>query len=148
MNESVQPAQGAQPHNGNARKHGHYSRLKALKSNGFNAIDARTWAGKKAKDWKAYVLATKSENCGLHVKQEIELAALDVWILLSLVDVIVEDARQRGALINKRAKTLPKIHREYETISQRFARRCEALQLDKGAGGLDLARRLMQVNGR
>jgi hypothetical protein len=42
--------------------------------------------------------------------------------------------------LNRRRNVLPKIHEQYNAVAMRFARRCEALELDKG--GLDLARRL------
>lgn len=78
----------------------------------------------------------------LHTRQEIELATLDLWLLLELGSAIVEDARKRGAVLNQRRKELPRVHDQYNQVSIRFSKRCEALELDRGPGELDLARRL------
>jgi len=128
------------------RKHGHYKRVNAIKRHGYNAIDGRTYAGREAKRWRASALQQKGgAACPFHIKLEIEGGMLDVWLMLSLAEVIALDAKQRGTVLNRRKKTLPKIHEQYQNITARFAKRCEALQLDKG--GLDLARRLMAENG-
>jgi hypothetical protein len=58
-----------------------------------------------------------------------------VWLMLELAEVIAVDARQRGTVLNRRAKALPKLHEQYQTIASRFAKRCEALQLEKGRLG-------------
>lgn len=84
----------------------------------------------------------------MDIRQEIELAAVDLWLMLELAVFIVEDARKRGSVVNLRRRELPKVHEQYNTVSVRFERRREALELEKG--GLDLARRLMierQANG-
>ena len=66
----------------------------------------------------------------------------DLWLLLEMGGWIAEDSRKRGTVLNLRRKELPAIHAQYETIANRFARRCEALKLETGQ--LDLARRLTQ----
>jgi hypothetical protein len=76
----------------------------------------------------------------LDVRQEIELAAVDLWLTLELADAIIKDARERGSVLNRRRKELPKVHDQFNTVSMRFEKRREGLQLDKS--GLDLARRL------
>lgn len=76
-----------------------------------------------------------------HLKNEIEFATVDLWLLLELGAWIVEDARQRGSVLNRRRKTLPSVHQQYETIANRFSRRCQALKLEDN-GQLDLARRM------
>ena len=138
MTEAVTPQKARRAY----KMLGHYKRVRMLMHKGFASIDGRTWAGRQAKAWREYVLSVKGGDCVLHIRQEIDLATMDLWILLSLADAIVEDARKRGALLNKRAKTLPRVHDQYNAVNMRFAKRVEALELDKGPV-LDLARRLM-----
>jgi len=130
-------------------RHGHFKRVKSLHHNGLRAINGRTYAGGEAKRWRAWAIEQKGgSNCRLDIRQEIELAAVDLWLMLELAVFIVEDARKRGSVVNLRRRELPKVHEQYNTVSVRFERRREALELEKG--GLDLARRLMierQANG-
>jgi hypothetical protein len=124
------------------QKSGHYKRVRSYRSHGYSAIDGRTYAGKESKRWEAAAIKAKGgANCPFHILAEIRAAKFDFWLQLSLAEVIAQDAKERGAVINLRRKALPKLHEQYATIAARFARRCEALQLDKGA---DLATRLMQ----
>jgi hypothetical protein len=119
---------------------------KRLYSHGFEAIDKRTYAGREARAWRALALQQKGgASCPFHIRHEIELCAYDVWLLYELGEEIARDAKKRRTVINKRYKTLPKLHDQFDKVSARFERRREALQLDKG--GLDLARRLM-VEGK
>jgi hypothetical protein len=90
-------------------------------------------------DWQASVLKAKGASCPFHVRVEITLATFDLWRLLCLQAFIVADANERGAIINKRYRTLPGTHQQYNDIEARFFRRVELLQLDKAsAGSLDL----------
>jgi hypothetical protein len=126
------------------QKHGHFKRVRALKRRGFDAVNGRTYAGREAKRWRAW--ATQQKGNGSmqpHTRHEINLAMFDLWLLLELGEAIARDATERGAVLNKRRKELPRIHDQYNQVSIRFSKRCEALALDKG-NGLDLARRLMQ----
>ncbi|MBI3065680.1 MAG: hypothetical protein HYY82_12200 [Deltaproteobacteria bacterium] len=125
------------------RTHGHFQRVKALRYRGVKAINGRTRAGREAKRWGTWAMAQKGNGSApLHTRQEIELATLDLWLLLELGSAIVEDARKRGAVLNQRRKELPRVHDQYNQVSIRFSKRCEALELDRGPGELDLARRL------
>jgi hypothetical protein len=127
-------------------KHGHYRRVKVLSYSGLHAINGRTSAGRAAKTWRLWALAQKGgSTCRLDIRQQIELATMDLWILLELAVFIVADARKRGSIINVRRRELPKVHDQYNTVSMRFEKRRDALELDKG--GIDLARRLMLENG-
>jgi hypothetical protein len=124
------------------RKHGHFKRVNAIRRHGYSAIDGRTYAGREAKRWRVSAMQQKGgASCPFHVKLEIDAATLDVWLMIELAEVIATDAKQRGTVLNRRAKVLPKLHEQYQAIAGRFSKRCESLQLEKG--GLDLARRLM-----
>ena len=70
---------------------------------------------------------------------------MDLWLTLELAAVIIKDARERGSVLNRRKKELPRIHEQFNRVSIRFEKTREALELEKG--GLDLARRLMLENG-
>ena len=123
-----------------------YKRVRAVKRHGYSAIDGRTYGGLEAKRWRDSAVQQKGgTSCPFHIKLEIDGDMLDVWLMLELAEVIAIDAKQRGTVLNRRSKSLSKLHEQYQTIAARFARRCESLQLDKG--GLDLARRLMLENG-
>jgi hypothetical protein len=124
------------------QKSGHYKRVRTLKRRGYNAVDGRTYAGREAKHWRA--LATERKGCAgcpFHIRLEIDAAMFDLWLLLELADAIAVDAKKRRAVLNRRAKALPKLHEQYQSIVSRFAKRCEALELDK-AQPMDLATRL------
>ena len=127
-------------------KSGHYKRVKAIRVHGYNAVDGRTYAGREAKRWRAMAIEKKGGSaCPFHIKVEIDGAMFDLWLMLELADVIAVDAKKRGAVINRKNRTLPKLHGEYAAIAARFSKRVEALDLAKG-GGLDLARKLMALN--
>jgi hypothetical protein len=116
-----------------------------LKERGIDAIDGRTRAGKIAKSWRRHVLALKGgKACPYHRRVEIDAATFELRELC-LQSHMIADARVRSTLLNRSRGKLPAIHEQYETISARFERRVEALELDKG--GLDLARRLSMHNG-
>ena len=133
------PAQ--QKTHGRPPTHGHNSRVRVLKNRGLDAINGRTRAGKEAKRWKAWVTAQKGNgNSSPHLKNEIELSTLDLWLILELGAWIVEDSRKRGAVLNLRR------NKQYEAISARFTKRCESLKLEDN-GQLDLARRLSRAQG-
>jgi hypothetical protein len=108
-------------------------------------LNGRNWAGREAKRWRKWALSQKSgvSRCPLHIRFEIDLAMFDLWLMLELADIIALDVNKRGTALNKRFRTLPKIHDQYQGIALRFAKRVEALALDKGPG-LDLARQLQQ----
>ncbi|HEY3306130.1 MAG TPA: hypothetical protein VGL70_21630 [Candidatus Binatia bacterium] len=126
-------APGAQQGNKNRVQHGHYSRVASLKRHGGKVLDGRTWAGRSAKEWAAWALKTKGgKDCPLHIKLEIDAAAMDLWLRLELGEAIVRDAQERGSVLNRRRKELPSVHDQYQVVSMRFAKRCEALELDKG----------------
>ena len=140
---SVKPAATAQKSRREYQKHGHYKRVNALRRHGYSAIDGRTYAGREAKRWRVSAIQQKGGvSCPFHIKLEIDAATFDAWLMLELAEAIAVDAKQRGTVLNRRAKALPKLHEQYQTIASRFSKRCEALELDKG--GLDLARRLQQ----
>jgi hypothetical protein len=50
------------------------------------------------------------------------------------------DANERGTIVDRRRRDLPKINDQNNEIDLRFMRRCEALDLDK-VPVMDLARR-------
>jgi hypothetical protein len=138
MDKGTKRARGAQPGNSNGVKHGHYGRV----GRGYNSINGQTHAGKEAKRWRRWALEQKGNGkVPYHIRQEINLSMFDLWLLIELGGSIAEDARQRGTALNRRRKTLPAIHQQYETIANRFSRRCQVLKLDDN-GQLDLARRL------
>ena len=123
--------------------HGHYSRVRRR----YGSIDKRTRTGKKVEDWRRWAITQKGNgSCPVHIRREIDLCSFDLWLLLELGEAITEDARKRGTPLNLRRKTLPHVHQQYNQVSDRFARRCEALKLDDN-GQLDLARRLTQQAG-
>ena len=100
------------------QKHGHFKRVKALRYRGVKAINGRTRAGREAKRWGAWAMGQKGNGSApLHTRQEIELATLDLWLLLELGSAIVEDARKRGAVLNQRRKELPRVHEQYNQVS-------------------------------
>jgi hypothetical protein len=100
------------------QKSGHYKRARALKDRGFHAIDGRTSAGREAKRWRAFAIEKKGgAACPFHVRLEIDGAMFDLWLLLELADAIAVDAKKRGTVLNRRAKTLPWLHGEYQTIA-------------------------------
>lgn len=139
-------AQSTQKRRREYHKSGHYKRVRSYRSHGFNAIDGRTYSGLQAKRWRAEAIRIKGgKACPFHLRLEIDQAAFDAWLLIELAQVIGQDAKERGSVINLRRKALPKLHEQYATVAARFSRRCESLQLDKP--GLDLARRLM-LEGR
>lgn len=141
-NARMNPAASKQKGRREYRKHGLHTRDRALKRRGLAAIDGRTSEGREALAWKDHAIKAKGgAACPCNVKAEIELACFDLWRLLSVRSFIVADANQRGALINRRRRELPRIHEQYDSIDGRFMRRVEALQLDKGV--IDLARRIM-----
>jgi hypothetical protein len=127
-------------------KHGDHYRQRRIRQRGMRALDARTQEARDALAWRA--AATKAKGgaaCPHWLKIEIRLACFDLWRLLCLQTYLISDANERQALINKRYRVLPSIHQQYNEIESRFARRVEALQLDKRtAGGLDLATMLQQ----
>ncbi len=123
----------------------HYKRVRAFKRRGFEAINGQTYAGREAKKWRAEMIANKGgDTCPRYLCREIDLAMFDLWLLLELGEVIAQDAKRRGTVINQRRKQLPKVHEQYQSVSARFEKRCEAINAAKP---LDLARRLMMQNG-
>jgi hypothetical protein len=124
------------------RKHGIHTRDWRLRARGLAGIDGRTAEGREALAWRDHALKAKGGvSCPHHVKVEIRAATFDLWRLLHVQTYIIADANQRGTIVNRRRRELPRIHEQYAEIDHRFMRRCEALDLDKG--GMDLARRLM-----
>jgi hypothetical protein len=112
------------------QKTDYYKRVRKTKHNGFRAINGRTYAGREAKAWAAWAIAQKGgSGCRLDIRQQIELAAVDKWLMLELEAKIIKDARERGSILNLRRKQLPKIHDQFNTVSMRFEKRREALEL-------------------
>jgi hypothetical protein len=121
------------------RKHGHYKRVQACSSGETARVqrNRRPDVWLEAKRWRDSAVQQKGgTSCPFHIKLEIDGDMLDVWLMLELAEVIAIDAKQRGTVLNRRSKSLSKLHEQYQTIAARFARRCESLQLDKGRLGL------------
>lgn len=98
-------------------KTGRSKRIRALKHRGYDAIDGRTYAGREAKRWRAAAIARKGgASCPLHLRFEIDAAMFDLWLMFELADAIARDARKRRAVLNKRAKALPKLHEQYRPL--------------------------------
>jgi len=141
LDESAKSAPAGHKTRRGYQKSGHYRRIGALKRRGYHGIDGRTYAGREAKRWRSSTLDQKGgRHCPIQTRLEIDAAMFDLWLILELADAIVADAKKRGSTLNRRAKMLPKLHEQYQTLTSRFAKRCEALKLD--SIGLDLARRL------
>jgi hypothetical protein len=137
MDEDTKRARGAPKGNTNRVTHGHYIRSRRR----YGDVDGRTRTGKKAQAWRRWAIAQKGNgSCPYHVRQEIDLCAFDLWLLLELGAAIAEDAHRRGTVLNRRRKKLPDVHNQYNMVSMRFSGRVAALALEKGP--LDLARRL------
>jgi hypothetical protein len=138
VNGSSKRAVGGQQGNKNAVRHGHHSRVAQAKRRGYAGLDARTRTGKKALDWAAKALEKKGgKSCPLDIQLEIEAAALDLWLRLELADSIIQDARERGSVLNRRRKELPPVHGQYETVCMRFSKRRKALALEDGPTDLE-----------
>jgi hypothetical protein len=126
--------------------HGDHARDRRLRARGLAAIDGRTAEGREALAWRDAVLKSKGGAvCPLAVKVEIKLACFDLFRLLHLQSYFVRDANERGTIVNRRRRELPRIHEQYAEIDHRFSRRVEALELSKTAP-MDLATRLAQAS--
>lgn len=114
------------------RKHGDCYRQRLLKERGIEAIDGRSRPGRIAKTWRQDAIRRKGgKGCPYHVRVQIDAATFDQWRMAYLQGHIIADAHKRGTLVNRRNGKLPGVHDQYEVISARFERRCEALGLDK-----------------
>jgi hypothetical protein len=148
----MNPAPPKPPGRREYHKHGHYHRVTGFHRKGLRAINGRTYAGQEAKAWRAWAIERKGgKDCRLDIRQEIELATVDLWLALELAVFIVEDARKRGSVMNLRRRELPRVHEDYNTVSMRFERRREALELEKGGKVPSireiLAKRQAEANG-
>ena len=56
------------------------------------------------------------------------LARFNLYRLLCTMNWIIADANERGSIINRRRRELPRIHEQYDLIEGRFLRCVEALQ--------------------
>jgi hypothetical protein len=125
-------AQPKQNRHRDYQKHGDLYRQRILKERGIDAIDGRTPAGKKAKEWRAYALKKKGgKECPIDTREKIEAGAFSLWRALCLRSFIVADARKRGTPINKRYAKLPTINDQYDTAMDRWQRINDELELDK-----------------
>lgn len=123
-------------------KHGDHTRSGRLRARGLAAIDGRTAEGREALAWRDNALKAKGgASCSFAIKTEIRLATFDLFRLLHLQSFLIADCNHRLTLVNRRKRELPRIHEQYAEIDHRFARRVEALELDKAAP-VDLASRL------
>jgi hypothetical protein len=95
-------APGAQPRNGNAVKHGHYSLARRLKNAGLKRSDGRSALERLKADWKADVRLSRGGE--LSPQQEALLeAASNTWLMLSSVDAWLLD---QESLVNRRRREL------------------------------------------
>lgn len=95
-------ARGAQPGNGNARKHGHHALKRAVSTLGSRTIDRRTAVGRALAAWRADLLAdlggieaiSTQERALVEeaVKTKLLLDSVDAWLL------------SQATLINKRSR--------------------------------------------
>jgi hypothetical protein len=129
------------------RKHGDLYRQRLLKDRGVEAIDGRTRAGRKAKQWLKFMLEKHGgKSCPVATREKIEAGAFYLWRALAMRSYIVADARRRGTPVNKRRGDLPSINEQYDTAINQWQKINDELESDKG---LDLARRLMvEKSGR
>jgi len=114
------------------QKHGDSHRQRRLCARGIAGIDRRSAEGREALAWYDAALTSKGAACPFAIKVEIRLAVFDLWRLLYLQSFMITDANRRGTIINRRKRELSRVHEQYSTIEQRFARRVESLGLDKG----------------
>jgi hypothetical protein len=127
------------------QKHGDSHRQRLLKERGVAAIDGRSRSGKQAKSWRRYALSRKGgKTCPIDVRAKIEAGCFYLWRALELQAFIVADALKRGTPLNRRKRILPAINDQYDTAIGQWQWINDELQLDKG---MDLARRLMELNG-
>lgn len=78
----------------------------------------------RAKLWRATAIRLKGgASCPFHLKLEINSAAFDLWLMLQLAEEIAQNAKRRGSVLNRRYKTLPKLHDQFDKVSARFERR-------------------------
>jgi hypothetical protein len=111
-----------------------YKRVRAVKRHGYSAIDGRTYGGLEAKRWRDSAVQQKGgTSCPFHIKLEIDGDMLDVWLMLELAEVIAIEPSNGATVLNRRSKSLSKLHEQYQTIAARFARRCESLHSTRAA---------------
>lgn len=105
----------------NHKTHGDYQRQRQIRERRRKAINGTTRNGKAAQKWRRWALDKKGgKSCSPDIKQKIESGTFYLWRALELRDYIIADYRERETLLNKRTRTLPKVHDQYDATMGEF----------------------------
>ena len=144
---------GAQPGNGNAKKHGLFALQRRLKNAGLKKTDGRSALERIKADWKAEIRDARGGDLAPQQETILEAAA-NTWLLLSSIDDWLLDQKslvnrkrrelipviqQRSALVRTLRELLndiglTRVAKDVETLGEYLASRAESARATNAPG--------------